>query len=101
MQDCVLEEIKKIAMKYKVRKAILFGSRARNDHSSVSDYDIAIIADSLSPFDKACFCDDVEEIKTLKKIDIVFLDNNTSDELMANITKDGIDIYEQIENEIK
>jgi len=94
MQDKVLDEIKKIAMKYKVQKAILFGSRARKDQSSVSDYDIAIIAESLSSFDKASFYADVEEIETLKKIDIVFINNSTNDELMKNIMKDGVVIYE-------
>jgi len=29
---------------------------------------------------------DIEEISTLKKIDIVFIDENTSEELMKNIT---------------
>lgn len=68
MQDYVLQKIKEIAMKYKVQKATLFGSRARGDHSTVSDYDVAIVAESFSAFDKACFCADVEEIETLKKL---------------------------------
>lgn len=94
MQDDVLQEVRKIAIKYKVGKVILFGSRARSDHSSVSDYDIAIFAESLSAFDKACFCADVEEIKTLKKIDIVFMDTIINDRLVENIVKDGVVIYE-------
>ncbi len=94
MQDDVLKKIKEIAMKYKVQKAILFGSRARGDHSPVSDYDIAIVAESFSPFDKACFCNDVEEIETLKKIEIVFIDSTLADELVKNILKDGVMIYE-------
>ena len=94
--DYVLEQIKKIASKYKIEKVVLFGSRARGDNSRVSDYDIAICGNELSPIDKALFSFDIEEISTLKKIDIVFVDESLDDELIKNITKEGEVIYEQI-----
>ena len=46
---------------------------ARGDYASVSDYDIAIFKNHLSALDKACLRDDVDEIETLKKIDIILL----------------------------
>lgn len=92
--DNVLNEIISIAKKYCVQKVVLFGSRARGDNSDVSDYDIAIFNDDLSTVDKAYFNMDVEEIQTLKKIDIVFNDS-ISDEFMKNIRKEGIVIYEK------
>lgn len=96
MKDPVLQKIREISMKYKVQKAVLFGSRARGDHSPVSDYDIAITGEELSDFDKACLCADVEEIDTLKKIDILFVDVGIKDDLMKNIARDGVTLYEQI-----
>ena len=81
--DYVLEQIKKIASKYKIEKVVLFGSRARGDNSRVSDYDIAICGNVLSPIDKALFSFDIEEISTLKKIDIVFVDESLDDEFKS------------------
>lgn len=92
--DRVIEDIKEIAMKYKVEKIVLFGSRARGDHSAVSDYDFAVFESYLSALEKARFCADVDEIETLKKIDIVFVRENSTDELMESIKRDGVILYE-------
>jgi len=92
--DSVIEDIKEIAMKYKVKKIVLFGSRARGDHSAVSDYDFAVFENYLSELDKARLYADVDEIETLKKIDIVFVRENSTDELMESIKKDGVILYE-------
>lgn len=94
MMDNVLREIKEIAIKYNIQKVVLFGSRARGDNTLVSDYDIAVFGESLSAFDKMNFCSDVEEIETLKKIDIVFMDAVLTDDLLKNIKEDGVTIYE-------
>lgn len=92
--DTVLEQMKAIALKYKVDKLVLFGSRARGDHSPVSDYDIAVFERNLSAWDKASFCADVDEIETLKKIDIVFIYDSATDDLLKNITREGVIFYE-------
>ncbi|MHB8076719.1 nucleotidyltransferase domain-containing protein [Desulfosporosinus fructosivorans] len=92
--DSVLERIKEISLQYKVDKIVLFGSRARGDHSSVSDYDIAIYGNDLSALDKACLRNDADEIETLKKIDIIFVQTNSTDGLMESIKRDGVIIYE-------
>ena len=99
--DRVIEDLKEIAMNYRVNKIILFGSRARGDHSLVSDYDFAVFEKHLSTLDKARFCTDVDEIETLKKIDIVFVQENTTDELMKRFKRDGVIVYEQIANQVK
>ena len=92
--DRVLERIKEISLQYKVDKVVLFGSRARGDHLSVSDYDIAVFENHLSALDKARLRDDVDEIETLKKIDIIFVQENFTDELMESIKRDGVILYE-------
>lgn len=95
MKDNVLEKIKDIASKYGVEKVILFGSRARGDHLEVSDYDIAIFDEVLSPTQKALINNEVEEIETLKKVDVIFVDKKLNDKLVENIYKEGIVIYEK------
>jgi len=92
--DSVLERIKEISLQYKVDKSVLFGSRARGDHTPVSDYDIAIFENHLSALDKARLRDDVDEIETLKKIDIIFVQESFTDELLESIKRDGVIIYE-------
>lgn len=95
MNDYVLMEIKKIAIKYEIEKVVLFGSRARGDNSKVSDYDIAVFGKDLSSIDKALLCADIDEIHTLKKIDVVFVNKDLNDKLIRNINKEGVIIYEQ------
>jgi len=94
--DSVLEQIKEISLQYKVDKIVLFGSRARGDYSPVSDYDIAIFENHLSTLDKARLRDQVDEIETLKKIDIIFVQENFTDELMESIKRDGVILYEEV-----
>lgn len=91
--DNVIEQIKEIAVKYNIEKITLFGSRARGDHSLVSDYDIAVFTNSLSQVDKALFKTDIEEVNTLKKIDVVFISDSSNDELLENINKEGVVIW--------
>lgn len=91
--DAVIQQIKQIALRYNVEKLVLFGSRARGDHCAVSDYDIAVYGKDLSLLDKAGLWADVEEVDTLKKIDLVFIDDNINDELLGNLERDGVTIY--------
>lgn len=96
MQDYVLSKIREIGAKFEIEKVILFGSRARGDHSKTSDYDIAILGKDISLADQALLREAIEEINTLKKLDVVFIDENLEDELVENIRKEGVVIYEQI-----
>lgn len=93
--DSVLEQIKKVSAKYEVDKVVLFGSRARGDASPVSDYDIAVYAKELSVMDRARFYEDIDEIPTLKKIDVVFIYDGIADTLTESINKDGVVVYEK------
>lgn len=92
--DSVIEQIKSIAIRYKIDKLVLFGSRARGDNTEVSDYDIAVFGKHISPLDEATFSAEVDEVETLKKIDLVFVTDGEADDLMKNITKEGVIIYE-------
>ncbi len=96
LNDNVIKSIKNIAAKYKVEQIVLYGSRSRGDNTDTSDYDIAIIAPSAIEKDKTMLYHDINEIETLKKIDIVFINKETDSDLLENINKDGVIIYEQI-----
>ena len=93
--DSVIMKIKEIGIRYRVDKLVLFGSRARGDYSSVSDYDIAVFGQHLSASDQAYLYNDIDEIATLRKIDVLFVNDGTTPEMLENITKDGVVLYEQ------
>lgn len=76
-----------------VTKAVLFGSRARGDNSERSDYDIAVYG-NLSQQERAelrCICD--EELPTLHKIDLIFMQEQLPSKFTENIEKEGVVIY--------
>lgn len=93
--DDVLNQIREVSCNYNIEKVVLFGSRARGDNSEVSDYDIAVYENILSCKDRANFLDDIDELETLKKIDIVFVDDSLEKDFLENIQKEGVTIYEQ------
>jgi predicted nucleotidyltransferase len=95
--EAVLEHIVRIARNFPIRKVVLFGSRARGDYTSTSDYDIAFFdKGALSPQDQAMICCDIDDIPTLKKIDVVFMDPGDQDELWTNVEREGVVVYEQV-----
>lgn len=96
MNDFILEEIAKIAEQYGVERVLLYGSRARGNHSPVSDYDIAIYGKNISTADRVSLSHDIDEIRTLKKIDLVFLTDIDDTEFAQRIREEGVIIYEQI-----
>lgn len=98
MGDFVLDELAKIAKRYKVDGVLLYGSRARGDYSPVSDYDVAFIAEDISAQDKTRLCHAVEEIRTLKKIDVVFISRCDEDDFVRQILREGVVIYGQTED---
>lgn len=78
-----------------IKKAVLFGSRARGDCTERSDYDIAVFGD-LTHHERSelrYFCD--EELPTLHKIDLIFMQELTPSKFTENIEKEGIEIYGQ------
>ncbi|MCH5349702.1 MAG: nucleotidyltransferase domain-containing protein [Oscillospiraceae bacterium] len=92
LPENIKNEIAEYAEKYGVTKVILFGSRARGTNRERSDIDIAVSGGDFSEF---CYAMD-EEVRTLLMFDVVNLNSCKSKELMSEIEKDGITIYEKV-----
>ncbi len=92
IRPAVLEEIKKIAEKYEVKKIILFGSRARGDYHRASDIDLAVEGGRITDF----ILDVKETTSTLLSFDIVDLKETAPGEFLETIEKEGIILYEKI-----
>lgn len=89
--DRVLQEITAIARKSGTDQVILFGSRARGTHTERSDIDIAVCGGDFDAFYWAV----KETVHSLLTFDIVNYSAGVSDELKAEIEKDGVVIYEK------
>ena len=92
IRPAVVEEIKKIAEKYEVKKIILFGSRARGDYHRASDIDLAVEGGRITDF----ILDVKETTSTLLNFYIVDLKETASGEFLEAIKKEGIILYEKI-----
>ncbi len=98
-KDKVTCQIAALASKYKeIQKVVLFGSRARNEYHLNSDYDFAIFSDlEISPIEQEKFTFESEEsIETLLQFDFVFINEKTDKNLLSEIAKDGIVVYEKL-----
>ena len=82
----------RFAKKNKIKKVVLFGSRARGNHSERSDIDLAVSGGNAADF----YYDVNEEARTLLIFDVINLDGPVSGELRAEIEKDGVLLYEEI-----
>lgn len=92
LPEMLKNEIADYAKKYGVEKVILFGSRARGTNSERSDIDIAVKGGNFREFSFAVD----EQVNTLLMFDVVDLDCCTSKELISEIERDGVVIYEKI-----
>lgn len=90
----LFSQISGLGAKYSADKIILFGSRARGDNTERSDVDIAVYG---LPVNRQClFSEDIDNLPTLLEFDVVYIGDTTSAELLKEIEKDGVAIYEQI-----
>ncbi len=86
------EDIVALARRCGLKQAILFGSRARGNNQERSDLDLAIRDGNTAEF--IASADD--EIHTLLMFDIVDLDKPVQAELLTEIRRDGVTLYEEI-----
>lgn len=86
----VYEKIKLVLEKNKKYKILLFGSRARGDYKQTSDIDLAVLSE-ISRDEQYKFMNEIDLLDIVYKIDIVFVDSNTKEELVESIKRDGVE----------
>lgn len=90
----LIENIREIGKKHAIKKIVLFGSRSRGDNRLVSDIDLAIFP--MSGFAKrGTLASELEDLHTLLKVDIVFIDESIDSLLIKNIEREGVALYER------
>ena len=87
----ITKDISTFAVKHDVQKVILFGSRAKGNHTERSDIDIAVSGGDFDAF----YWDVKENTHSLLTFDIMNMDEKISDDLKQEIAKDGVTIYEK------
>lgn len=80
-----------MARRHGLDRLVLFGSRARGTNSERSDVDIAVSGGDFDGF----YWDVQDNAHTLLMFDIVDMDGTVSDDLRAEIARDGVIIYEK------
>lgn len=91
--DKVYKQIEVFAQECDAEKVVLFGSRARGDNLPKSDIDIAVAG--CRDFDGFSYLIE-ERLDTLLHVDVINLDEPTSQSLLDEITRDGVVLYEKI-----
>ncbi|MCC8073133.1 MAG: HI0074 family nucleotidyltransferase substrate-binding subunit [Clostridiales bacterium] len=92
-------KISDIGKKYDANKIILYGSRARGDNRKNSDVDIAIFG--MTKTEQSKFTEEINELPTLLDFDIVFVSDNTDENLLNNILKDGVVLMSKLSEKLQ
>ena len=90
--DIVINEISHFAEESSVKKVVLFGSRAKGTNTERSDIDIAVYGGDFDSF----YWNVMDNVNSLLSFDIIEGDTIASEDLKAEIAKDGIVIYEKV-----
>jgi len=90
----VIRSIQDLGRKYAVEKIVLFGSRARGDNQRTSDIDLAVYP--LPDFSSTGkLASDLDDLDTLLKIDVIFINGYVEPSLIENVEKEGVILYER------
>ncbi len=100
LSDRLITQIHDLASKHPIHRVVLFGSRARGDHHAASDIDLAIFP-SPDFNSRELVSNEVDELPTLLKIDLVFVDEQTADDLLDRINRERVLLYERPESKTK
>nr|WP_325183657.1 nucleotidyltransferase domain-containing protein [uncultured Oscillibacter sp.] len=92
LEKHIEEEISALARRCEIERVFLFGSRARGDCRPRSDIDLAIRGGGTTAFILSVD----EAVQTLLLFDVVDLGKPVQPELLAEIERDGVVIYEKV-----
>ena len=88
----VVDAILQLAKKHKMKRIIVFGSRARGDYKERSDIDLAVFGGETIKFS----IEIEESVPTLLKFDIIDMEKPVQKELVEAINKEGVVLYEEV-----
>jgi predicted nucleotidyltransferase len=77
-----------------VKKAVIFGSRARGDYQYNSDIDIAVYADGETT---PGLVSNISEAAGIYKTNVIMMNKLGNEDLRRNIENDGVEIYKKDE----
>ncbi|WAM34957.1 nucleotidyltransferase domain-containing protein [Caldicellulosiruptor morganii] len=98
IEEEILDKIVEIFKKYRqVRKACVFGSRARGDYKRGSDLDLCIWLEEGCENPVYKIEDELDELDTILLFDIVAFNSITKESLKESILREGVIIYERFE----
>jgi predicted nucleotidyltransferase len=96
LSDKLIASIRDLARNFPIRRVVLFGSRARGDNQVASDIDLAVFP--LPDFNnRGVFSGEIDDLATLLKIDLAFIDEQTDADLLERINREGVLLYERSE----
>ena len=90
--DELYTKLAALAARFGAEKLVLYGSRARGDFHERSDIDLAVFG--MPEEQQTRFWCGMDDLPTLLKYDVVFVDDYTSPDLLAEIDRDGVILYE-------
>ena len=94
LSERLIQNIQVIGQNYAIDRIVLFGSRAKGTNKPASDIDLAVYL--LPEFNnKGRMTSDFDDLNTLLKIDLVFINNQIDPKLLENIEREGVSIYER------
>lgn len=91
LSERLVAEIYRFARSAGIEKIILFGSRARGDHTERSDVDLAVYGGDFDAF----YWNIRENAHSLLMFDVVDVDEGISSALKDEIERDGVVLYEK------
>lgn len=90
----IYNQIIEICQRHNATKVVLFGSRARKENGPKSDIDLAVYG--CLDFRELYF-DLNENVRTLLEFDLIDMERKgLSEELISEIERDGVVLYEKI-----
>ncbi len=91
LPEQIIQAIKKELQKREtVTRAVIFGSRARGDHSYNSDIDLAVYCEGELPPELLL---DLDEAAGIYKIDVIDMNGHLDVKLRQRIEEEGVEIY--------
>lgn len=76
-----------------VKKAILYGSRAKGNYKTFSDIDITLVGDSLSRRDLNAVSRALDDLLLPYQIDLSLYDTLKNEDLIEHINHYGVEIF--------